>query len=97
MHHAGSGTPPAAFPWAVPLNAIRGIAVDGTLEELGRRLESMTDRPVLIDTKLEGDYSFHVTVPRDAKNDFLDRLRDQAGIAITPAQRSAEILVLRPR
>lgn len=85
------------FPNAVPIGAIRSIALDGTADEFCRTLERQLDRPVVNETNLEGEFEFHVEASRNAKNDFLDRLRQELGLAITPAKRPVETLVFTPR
>ena len=90
---------PDAFtdpPKAVAIDTIRGISVEGTIDDFCRRLEATLDRPVVDETKLDGEFRFKVKASENEKNDFLDRLRDQLGLVIAPAQRNVEILALRP-
>ena len=49
------------------------------------------------ETNLEGEFVFDVKDTHAAKNDFLDRLRDQLGLVIAPAQRPVEMLIFQPR
>jgi len=85
------------FPKPVVISAIRGISVDGTADNLCRTLEIALDRPVVNETNLQGDFAFRVKASDGPENDFLERLRDQLNLTITPAQRSIEIVVLEPR
>jgi uncharacterized protein (TIGR03435 family) len=85
------------FPKAVGISAIRGISVDGTVDDLCRTLEIALDRPVVNETNLQGDFAFCVKASDGPENDFLERLRDELNLTITPAQRSIEIVVLEPR
>lgn len=82
---------------AVDLNAVRGIGLDGTMDEFCHWLERQIDRPVVNETHLQGNFHFDVRSNPNAQNDFLDRLRDQSGLVITPAQRDVEMLVFKPR
>jgi hypothetical protein len=97
--HAPNGNPDhfVGFPNAVGISAIRGISVDGTADNLCRMLEIALDRPVVNETNLQGDFAFRVKASDGPENDFLERLRDQLNLTITPAQRSIEIVVLEPR
>jgi hypothetical protein len=52
---------------------------------------------VVNETKLKGEFSFRVDASPGATNDFLDRLREESGIVITPAQREVEAIVLKAR
>jgi uncharacterized protein (TIGR03435 family) len=80
-----------------PITAIRGISADGTADEFCHTLEGTLDRPVVNETGLKGEFQFRIDDSKGAENDFLERLRDQLGLVITPAQRSVETLVLEPR
>jgi len=82
---------------AVDLNAVRGIGLDGTMDEFCHWLERQIDRPVVNETHLQGNFHFDVRSNPNAQNDFLERLRDQSGLVITPAQRDVEMLVFTPR
>jgi uncharacterized protein (TIGR03435 family) len=85
------------FPKAVGISAIRGISVDGTAGDLCRTLEIALDRPVVNETNLQGQFAFRVEASDGPENDFLERLRDELNLAVTPAQRNVEIVVLEPR
>jgi uncharacterized protein (TIGR03435 family) len=86
-----------AGPKPQPVIAIRGISADGTADELCHTLERSLDRPVVNETDLKGEFVFRIDDSKGAENDFLERLRDQLGLVITPAQRSVETLVLEAR
>lgn len=80
-----------------PISAIRGVSADGTADEFCHTLESMLDRPVVNETSLKGEFLFHVEQSEASENNFLERLHQQLGLVITPAQRNVETLVLDPR
>jgi uncharacterized protein (TIGR03435 family) len=75
------------------INAIRSVSIDGTTDEFCHMLEAQLDRPVVNETNLEGEFKFHVESTKGAANDFLEHLRDQLGLVITPAKRNIEALV----
>jgi uncharacterized protein (TIGR03435 family) len=75
------------------ISALRGISLDGTADEFCGTLERILDRPVVNETNLEGDFEFRVERGEGSANDFLDRLRDQLGLIVTPARRNGEIIV----
>jgi uncharacterized protein (TIGR03435 family) len=77
--------------------AIRSVGMEGTADELCDLLEGELDRPMVNETNLHGEFEFDVKSTEGVENDFLDRLRDQSGLAITPAHRNVEILVFLPR
>lgn len=81
----------------VALADIRGISIDGTADDFCLALEGALDRPVVNETGLEGEYSFHVEGSRAARNDFLERLRDQLHLSINPAERRVPVVVLKLR
>ncbi len=68
-----------------------------TIDELCYMLESLIDRPVVNKTKLAGVFEFSVKASETGYNDFPERLREQTGIVIEPAERPVETLVLKPR
>jgi uncharacterized protein (TIGR03435 family) len=82
----------------IGIEAIVSISAEGTADEFCNILEAYVDRPVINETHLPGRYEFNVEgTPQESKNDFVERLRNQLGIVITPSQRNVEVLVLRPR
>ena len=87
----------AAKPKEFSIRAIRSISVEGTTDEFCQLLERRLDRPVVNETNLSGEFSFHVGPSVTENNDFLDRLRDELGLVIAPAQRNIETLVFDPR
>jgi len=80
---------------AVGLSAIRGVAMEGTMDDFCRQLEEALDRPVVNESNVAGEFVFQIQADRNGENDFLERLRSQMGIVITPAQRSTVILEVR--
>jgi uncharacterized protein (TIGR03435 family) len=92
---SGAGSPGGvgAMPKAFSVNDIRSISVEGTTDEYCKVLESRMDRPIVNETNLNGEFEFHIEPSQAGKNDFLDRLRDELGLVIAPAQRNIETLV----
>jgi uncharacterized protein (TIGR03435 family) len=80
-----------------PVGAMRSVAIDGTVDRFCELLEEALDRPVVNETQLEGEFKFHVKSSEKQANDFLDRLRDETGLVISPGQRNVEMLVLDGR
>ena len=79
------------------ISSVRGVSIDGTVDEFCHWLETSLDRPVVNETTLEGKFKFDVKSSEGKENDFLEQLRSQAGIAISPGQRNVETLVFEPR
>jgi uncharacterized protein (TIGR03435 family) len=79
------------------IGAIRSVSTEGTADEFCHMLERALDRPVVNETSLEGEFKFRVENSDGAENDFLERLRDQLGLVITPSQRNVEMLLFEPR
>jgi uncharacterized protein (TIGR03435 family) len=86
-----------AGPKPQPISAIRSVYADGTADDLCHTMESVLDRPIVNETNLHGEFEFHVQRGEGAKSEFLDRLREQEGLVLTPSQRNVEFLVLDPR
>lgn len=87
----------ADVPKAVSIDDIRGISLVGTMDEFCRTLERQLDRPVVNGTNLDGEFAFRVEASAGIDNDFLERLRVQLDLSVTPAQRRVQIVVLKPR
>ncbi len=85
------------WPKPVALDAVSGILLEGTLDDFCRMLETGLDRPVVNETNMKGEYAFQLKSAAGAHNDFLDRLRSQFNLSITPAQRRVEVVTLTPR
>jgi uncharacterized protein (TIGR03435 family) len=81
----------------VGIEGIRSVGIEGTADDFCRTLEQQVDRPVVNETNLHGEFTFDVESGAGPVNDFLERLHDQTGLLITPAQRDLEVLVFRPR
>jgi uncharacterized protein (TIGR03435 family) len=76
--------------------SITGVGVqDETMEEVCRLLEKPLDRLVIDETQLKGRYGFEV---HDAHttDEFLQKLREQIGLVLTPDRRNVTMLVVRP-
>ena len=82
---------------SLSLSGVVGVTFEGTMDDFCRTLESMFDRPVVNETNLKGQFKFDVKRNDGEQKAFLDRLRDQTGLLITPDRRSIEMLVFRPR
>ena len=86
-----------ATPKVFSASAVCGISVEGTIDQFCQLLEMRLDRPVVNETNLSGEFAFHLEPSQTENNDFLDRLRDEVGLVLTPAQRTIETLVFTPR
>jgi uncharacterized protein (TIGR03435 family) len=84
-------------PRPVSIDGIVSVSTEGTADEFCHLLEGQLNRPVVNETNLQGEFVFSAESSQGAGNDLLERLRDQSGIVITPAQRRVEILVFEPR
>lgn len=80
-----------------PIGSIRGASADGTADEFCHTLESTLDRPMVNETNLKGEFVFSIEGGGGTEGNFLQRLHDQLGLVITPAQRNVETLVIEPR
>jgi uncharacterized protein (TIGR03435 family) len=80
-----------------PISDIRGVALEGTLDDFCHTLESALDRPVINETAMQGVYEFNLKTTEGSENGFLDRLRNQFNLSIAPAQRRVQVVVLKPR
>lgn len=85
-----------AEPKPVTIGALRSVGIEGTADDFCRTLEMTLDRPVVNETHLEGQFEFKARASETGKNDFLQRLRDQLGLAVTEVQRNVEILAFEP-
>lgn len=84
------------------IDVMESISTEGTVDEFCHVLENDLDRPVINETKLDGRFQFQVRGGEAGrnelpKNDFVDRLRQQLGLIVTPAQRNVEMVVYRLR
>jgi uncharacterized protein (TIGR03435 family) len=79
------------------VGAVRSVSLEGTADEFCHMLEGALDLPVVNETGLEGEFKFQIESNESSENDFLERLRDQLGIVIAPAQRNVEMLVFELR
>src|ERR1035438_3338349 len=66
-----------------------------TMDDFRLALEEGLNRPILDDTNMKGTYDIAVRGAR-SNEAFVQMLRDQAGIVLTPARRNIEMLVVRP-
>ncbi len=78
------------------IGALRSVYIDGTADEFCHRLEGLLDRPLVNETGLAGEFKIRVK-RSEGENDFLERLREEMGLVITPSQRNVEMLVFEPR
>ena len=78
-----------------------GVASEGisataaSLAEFSRTLEPDLDRLLVDDTKLAGSFDFRVGTYRN-QQELFQRLRDELGLVIVPAQRQMSVLTVRP-
>ncbi len=79
------------------LGDIQAIDAKGTIDEFCRTLEYGLDRPVVNETNLAGEYTFHLHADLESENDFLERLREQFSLSFTSAQRPIQMVLLKPR
>ncbi len=85
------------------LNALTDIGIAGaTVDDFCTLLEQELDRPVINETKLDGTFDFEVKIPEHSpqaalKHDFVERVLQQLGLVIAPAQRSVDTIVYRLR
>ncbi|HTS30443.1 MAG TPA: DUF3738 domain-containing protein, partial [Bryobacteraceae bacterium] len=87
----------AELPRALPIGQVRGISVEGTVARFCQALESSVDRPVVNESRLQGEFAFHVKADPNGENDFLERLHSELGIVISPARRTVQIVALELR
>src|SRR5581483_4200423 len=78
-------------PRAQGLDALVGIAEEGTMDDLCHDLEGTLDRPVVNETHLEGRYRVQVQVPAGSKINFSAALREQTGLVIGRGQRKVAL------
>jgi uncharacterized protein (TIGR03435 family) len=77
--------------------SMTGISVDtSTMEEFSHTLERSLDRLVIDETHLTGRYSFSVRGDSHTTDEFLQELRNQVGLVLTPDRQDVRILVVRP-
>jgi uncharacterized protein (TIGR03435 family) len=79
------------------ISALRAVYQDGTIDQFCHRVESFLDRPVVNETGLQGEFKLYVKNNEGEENTFLERLRDELGLVITPGQRNVEMMVFQPR
>jgi len=60
-------------------------------------LESQLDRPVIDETQWKEPGAIRVDTGPPNSLSVVERLRNQAGIEISPAQRNVEVVVFTPR
>ena len=65
------------------------------MEEFGHTLEQALDRPVLDETGLTGRYDIGLREDLSSTSEFIEQLRMQLGLALTPARRDVPMLVVR--
>jgi uncharacterized protein (TIGR03435 family) len=97
FEHPQAAASPDEFPKPVPIGNIRGISLEGTLDDFCHSMELGLDRPVVNETNMKGRYAIDVKAGKDSQNDFLARLRDEFNLNITPAQRPVQVVVLKLR
>jgi uncharacterized protein (TIGR03435 family) len=68
----------------------------GSMDDFRRMLEHGLKRPIVDETNLKGEYDLEVHGKARTPEEFLQMLRDQTGLVLTPAQRGVEMLVVTP-
>jgi uncharacterized protein (TIGR03435 family) len=66
-----------------------------TMNDFRLALEQELKRPIIDETNLKGVYDIAVHGKPRSTDDFLQLLRDQTGIVLTPARRNVEMLVVK--
>lgn len=74
------------------LDALFGISVEGTMDDLCSNLESVLDRPVVNETHLEGRYQTDVHLTINSNVTFVTELREKTGLHLAPGRRSITFL-----
>jgi uncharacterized protein (TIGR03435 family) len=72
------------------------ISAHGTIDHFCRLLEDGLERPIVNETNLTGIYDLAVHGEARNTEEFLQSLRDQLGLVLTPAQRRMEMLAVKP-
>jgi uncharacterized protein (TIGR03435 family) len=70
-------------------------AFSSSMDDFRRALENGLHRPIVDETKLTGVYDFKTQGEAQTTAEFLNMLRDQLGLVLTPTQRSIEVTVVR--
>jgi uncharacterized protein (TIGR03435 family) len=74
-----------------------GIGAFGmTMEQFSDLLARGLNRPVIDETQLKGKYDLEVRGDSHTTEEFLQALREQLGLVLTPQRRSVKMLVVRP-
>jgi uncharacterized protein (TIGR03435 family) len=76
--------------------SIGGISIsNGTMDDFCKTLEQGLDGPVVDETGLGGRYDIELLGGHTSTSEFMQRLRTQLGLQLTPARRDVTMLVLR--
>ena len=82
----------------LPSSGISNISArNGTIDDFRKALEEGLSRPIVDETKMNGTYDLVVSGRARTNEEFIEMLRDQAGIVLTPARQDIEMLVVRTR
>jgi uncharacterized protein (TIGR03435 family) len=82
---------------AISQSSIGGISIsNGTMGAFCHTLEQVLDRPVVDETGLAGRYDIALPEDQSGTSEFIERLRTQLGLALTPGRRDVTTLVVRP-
>jgi uncharacterized protein (TIGR03435 family) len=73
------------------------IFVSGDMKTVRRLLERGLHRPVIDETGLKGEYDVNTVGHAKTNEEFLQKLKDQAGLAVTPARRAVDVLIFTKR
>jgi uncharacterized protein (TIGR03435 family) len=76
--------------------SIGGISIsNGTMDDFCKTLEQGLDGPVVDETGLGGRYDIELLGGHTSTSEFMQRLRTELGLHLTPARRDVTMLVLR--
>ncbi len=70
-------------------------ATEASLAEFARTLNPELDRLLVDDTRLSGSFDFRVGIYH-SQQELFQRLRDELGLVVVPAQRQMAVLTVRP-
>jgi uncharacterized protein (TIGR03435 family) len=72
-------------------------ALSNSMDEFRRALEDGLHRPIVDETGMTGAYDFKVGGEARTIEAFLNMLRDQLGLVLTPTQRMVDMIVVRDK
>jgi len=97
LDEAGIAMYSLSFEWteSPPKQPISHVSAHGTtIKNFAGILERGLHRPIVDETNLKGTFDFSVKSNARSAEEFIEALRDQVGLLLTPAQRNIEMLVV---